>query len=93
LIKGSKLPEKEVDEKLTAGATGILKAVSIQEKDGKIIFAVRKGGQAKIYNHFMSYHVNRMTFEGKPKHKEDPELQELKETPAISEKSKKIAEE
>jgi hypothetical protein len=34
-----------------------------------------------------------MTFEGKPKHKEDPELQELKETPAISEKSKKIAEE
>ena len=93
MIKGSKLPEKEVDEKETAGATGILKAVSIQEKDGKIIFAVRKGGQAKIYNHFMSYHVNRMTFEGKPKQKEDPELQELKEIPAISEKSKKIAEE
>jgi hypothetical protein len=93
LIKGSKLPEKEVDEKETAGATGIVKAVQIQEKDGKTIFAVRKGGQAKIYNHFMSFHINRMTFEGRPKQKEDPELQELKEMPVISDKSKKIAEE
>lgn len=93
LIKGSKLPEKEVDEQVTAGSTGIFKAVHVQEKDGKTIFAVRKGGQTKIYNHFMSFHVNRMTFEGKPKQKEDPELQELKDIPAISEKSKRFAEE
>lgn len=40
----------------------------------------------------MSFHVNRMSFEGRPKPREDPALLEVKQAPQISEKSKKIAE-
>lgn len=54
---------------------------------------VRKGGQAKIHKHFLSFYSSRMGFEGRPKPKEDPALYELQEAPLISARSKKIAEE
>lgn len=54
---------------------------------------VRKGGQAKIHKHFLSFYSSRMGFEGRPKPKEDPALFELQEAPLISARSKKIAEE
>lgn len=89
VINGSKMPEREVDIPALDGAKGIMKAVSLE--DDKLV--IRKGGQAKIHKHFLSFYSNRMGFDGKPKPKDDPELEELQEAPLISVKSKKIAEE
>ena len=70
VINGSKMPEREVDIPAQDGAKGIKKAVVM---DGDR-FAIRKGGQAKIHKHFLSFYSSRMGFDGKPKPKDDPEL-------------------
>lgn len=80
VIKGVKLTEREIDVPKVEGATGVMKNVVLEEKgeDKKNFkFMIRKGGQAKIYSHFLSLSANRKGFEGKPKPKEDPELQEM----------------
>lgn len=95
VIKGAKLQEKEVELPKVQGAEGIMKQVVLEESDDKKTakFMIRKGGQDKLHKYFLSLYANRKGFEGRPKAKEDPDLQKLQEVPQISEKSRKMAEE
>lgn len=93
VINGSKMPEREVESACKEDAQGIFKSVAFEGDGEQARFAIRKGGQAKIHAHFLNFYSSRMGFDGRPKPKEDPALQELQDAPLISARSKKIAEE
>lgn len=74
IIKGTKMPEREVDVPKDDHAIGIMQAVTFEGEGNEKKFSIRKGGQAKIHKYFLSFYANRKGQEGKPKPKEDPEL-------------------
>jgi len=75
VIKGTRMPEREVEAVKDEKAVGIMKQVVLTDNENNLCtFAIRKGGQEKLHKYFISFYANRRSFEGKPKPKEDPEL-------------------
>ena len=60
MINGSKMPEREVDVPCSEDAKGIKKAIAFEGEGEKTRFLIRKGGQAKIHKHFLSFYSSRM---------------------------------
>jgi hypothetical protein len=54
------MPEREVDVQCSEDAKGIKKAVAFEGEGEKTRFLIRKGGQAKIHKHFLSFYSSRM---------------------------------
>jgi uncharacterized protein YneR len=62
------MTDREIsNEPKNENAIGIMKSVIFKQDNDRVKFFIRKGGQAKIHNHFMSFFANRMGFEGRPK--------------------------
>lgn len=88
IIRGSKYPEKEQQIEAEEGREGISKHAIINE-EGELI--IRKNGQRRIMQHFKSFFINRLQFEGFNKRPVKTIELDLDAKPTISDKSKKIA--
>lgn len=49
VIKGTKMPEREVEADKDDKSVGIMKAILLSEHDKELTFAIRKGGQEKLH--------------------------------------------